>query len=86
MGKTNAERQAAFRARRKTELDADGFADARLETWVPVRTKFALTRLAAHKGVTEREVLVELLTREETRIRKGMSLAENRAYMDAFRR
>ncbi len=86
MCKTNAERQSEYRERRKTEVDSDGFADARINCWVPVRVKFALTRLASHKGVTERDILVDLLTAEESRIRQGMSLKENRAYMDAYRR
>lgn len=60
MGKSNAERQAAYRARRKEANQGAG--DRRLNTWVSAEADLALDRLAHHYGVTRRAMLERLIT------------------------
>lgn len=60
MAKTNAERQAEYRARRPHE-GADGNGERRLSLWVDTGTALALKRLARHSGTTQREVIRRLV-------------------------
>jgi hypothetical protein len=62
---TNAERQRAYRARRKV---AEGNGERRLSTWVPTGTLLDLRRLAAHNGVTVRAMLERLVAAEVERL------------------
>lgn len=55
---TNAERQAAYRYRRR--LANDGQGDRRLNTWISTEAHLALDRLARHYGVTQREIIERL--------------------------
>jgi len=55
MAKTDAQRQAAYRARRN-----DGEGERRLNAWVSVKAHFALARLARRDGITKREVIERL--------------------------
>ena len=69
MGMTNAERQAEYRRRNaRAGLDAD-LTDreplARINTVVDVPTAAALTRLAAHHGLTKRAMLEALIADAE---------------------
>ncbi|MCX7205667.1 MAG: hypothetical protein NT086_06715 [Proteobacteria bacterium] len=59
---TTAQRQAAYRARRR-ELGAQGKpSDARLNVWLSYDAHAGLTRLAQHRGISQRELLETLLT------------------------
>lgn len=58
MAKTNAERQAAYRARQ--QQIGEGSA-RRISTWVSLGTALALERLARRYGVTQREMLERLV-------------------------
>lgn len=58
MGKTNSERQAAYRARR---AEAGDNGERRLNTWVSTAAALALQRLALHHGLTQRALLERLL-------------------------
>lgn len=53
MAKTNAERQAAYRARR--------IGETRLNLWIADSAALALERLAEHGGTTKRATLERLL-------------------------
>jgi hypothetical protein len=58
MGKTNAERQAAYRARHLKSEDGRG---ERLSLVVYLHAKACLARLARHYGTSQRKVLERLL-------------------------
>lgn len=53
---TTAERQAAYRLRRK-----EGDGDKRLNTWIGADAALALERLASHNGITRRAMLEQLI-------------------------
>ena len=65
MAKTNAERQAAYRARHLHSDDAQG---ERLNTIVSLHAKRKLERLAACYGVTQRALLEQLLKDAEDEV------------------
>jgi len=56
MAKTNAERQAAFKAKRL----AGQVEDRQLNTWISADAFFALRRMARHRGITRRAIIEEL--------------------------
>jgi hypothetical protein len=58
MVRTAAERQAAYRKSRST---AGENGERRINTWVSTGAALALTRLAQHHGVTQREMLERLI-------------------------
>jgi len=65
MGRTNAERQRAYRARRR---DANaGSGDQRLTTWLRTEASQALKRLAAHYGCSQRAMLERLIVEADER-------------------
>lgn len=58
---TTAQRQAAYRARRK-ELGEQGKpGDARLNVWLCYDAHAGLKRLAHHRGISQRELLESIL-------------------------
>ena len=63
MGKSNAERQAAYRTRHhRKNLDVDeGELQARLSVMVSRDAKWQLERLATYYGVTQRQALERAL-------------------------
>lgn len=65
MTMTNAERQAAYRARRSAAGDN---GERRINTWVSTGAALALRRLARHEGVSSREVLERLIGAADDRI------------------
>lgn len=69
MGKSNAERQAAYRARRHL-----GEGDRRLNTWISVPADLALERLARRSGITKRAMIERLALAEDERIRQTLEL------------
>ena len=77
MAKSNAERQAEYRARQRE----DGARQV-LSTVVPFRTKNALTRLAACYGVTQREMLERIVEEAERRLLDRVGNRHADAYYD----
>jgi len=77
MAKSNAERQAEYRARRRADGDCQ-----LLSTAVSFRTKNALTRLAACHGVTQREMLEQIVEQAERRLLDRVGNRHADAYYD----
>lgn len=69
MAATAAERQAAYRRRRK-----DGDGDSRLNTWVTASASLALDRLARHYAITRRAMLERLILAADDEIVHGLEL------------
>jgi hypothetical protein len=72
---TNAEKQAAYRARRAELGDA-----VRLNAFVKTEALDALHRLARHYGVTLADVIGLIAEKAESDALASMSPAERRAY------
>ena len=81
MGMSNAERQAAYRARRPYE-GPGGNGERRLNAWVSTGASLALARMSRRYGVTKREMLEKLIMDEAERIEKNMTEEELEAYYD----
>ncbi len=64
--KTNAQRQAEYRAKRAT-AGADNNGQRRIAVWVDTSAALALERLARRNAVTQREILQRLLHDEDQR-------------------
>jgi hypothetical protein len=77
MTKTNAQRQAEYRARHFKDVDGEL---ERLNMAVPVTTKRRLERLATWYGVTQRALLEKVLEAEERKVLSGMTSVEQDAY------
>lgn len=84
MGKSNAERQAAYRKRHhRKNLDVDeGELRARLSVMVSRDAKWQLERLATYYGVTQRQALERALAEAEWRIIETLSSDAQNAYYD----
>jgi hypothetical protein len=67
MAQTNAERQAAYRARRATAGN-EGNGEHRLSMWVTTEADLALERLARRYTVTKREMLERLVLKADAAI------------------
>ncbi len=80
MAKTSAQRQREYR-RRRALAGANG--ERRLGVWTPTGTSLALRRLSRHRGVTQREALVQLIAQAEAAVMAGMDDAELDAYLAA---
>lgn len=78
MAKTAAERQRDYRARRG---EAGENGERRLNLWIPTSAAMTLQRLSALRGVTKRQILEDLLLKEDTRVTKGMSEKQFEAYV-----
>jgi len=74
MNMSGAERQAAYRRKKKHGEDGEdgdgGFC--RLDLWLPYHAFLALKRLARHQGKLQREVLGDLLLAANTEVTKDM--------------
>lgn len=79
MGKSNAERQAAFRARHFKAVEGER---ERLSLAVSVPAKAQLDRLAACYAVTKREVIESLLAQAERRLLDSLPANEQDRYLD----
>jgi hypothetical protein len=60
MGKTGAQRQAAYRAKRPFAGEGEN-GERRLSTWVNTSASLALARLARHNGLSKRQMLEQLI-------------------------
>jgi len=79
MGMSNAERQAAYRARRPFE-GPGGNGERRLTSWVSTGASLALERMSRRYGVTRKEMLEKLIMDAAMKIEKGMSEEEFEGY------
>jgi hypothetical protein len=77
MAKTNAQRQAEYRARRRR----DGVS-TRLNIEVSLVAHFALERLAHHHGLTQRQMLEQLITDPHKALCKNLEGDDFRRYID----
>ena len=73
MGKTAAERQAAYRAKRPFAGEGEN-GQRRLNTWVNTGASLALARLSKHNGLTRREMLERLITTADDANLAGLEL------------
>lgn len=71
MAKTNAQRQAAYRANRST---AGENGERRLNTYISTAAALGLDRLANRYGVTKREMLERLITQEDAQIQGALEV------------
>lgn len=78
--KTNAERQAEYRARRYN-AGPKGDPEYRINTWVSSEAHHAFERLAAHYAVTKRELLELLLVKADNDICQTFSGPEFEQYI-----
>jgi hypothetical protein len=60
MAKTSAQRQKDYRSQRPF-AGPDGNGERRLNTWLSTAAGLALQRLAKHQGISQRQVLEQLL-------------------------
>ena len=79
MAQSNAERQAAYRAR---HLKDENGTDERLNLLVDIHAKRALERLAARYSVTQRVMLQTLITDAEKALVNTLSSNEQASYYD----
>lgn len=79
MGKSGAERQAAYRER---QLKSEEGTGARLDMVIEVSGKYALERLAVRYRVTQREMLERLIKTAEGNAVRKLSAQEERDYYD----
>ena len=84
--KTNAERQAEYRKRAR--CGSDGLSEHRLNTMLAGRAFFALDRLAAHYGVTKKQMLERLLVAADDDICVSLNSSDaaiQQHYLDAHK-
>ena len=65
MAKSNAQRQAEYRARKLKDIDGDGQV---LYAIVSFRTKNSLLRMASCHGVSQREMIEQVVQEAERRL------------------
>lgn len=68
MATSNAQRQAAYRQRKRNTGDGAG----RLDMLVPIQVRLALRRIALHGNESMVEVLSRLVLAEDARIGSGL--------------
>jgi hypothetical protein len=73
MGKTVAERQAAYRKQRPY-AGKDSNGERRLNTWVSTRTSLALARLARKNKLSQRDMLERLVQNADDAILDSLVL------------
>lgn len=73
MAKTTAERQAAYRERQDSG-GVDGNGQRRVSMWLSTEAALALGRLASRYGVTQRELVENMLLAEDERILATMKI------------
>lgn len=71
MALTNAERQKAYRQRRKFE-GPDNNGERQLNTWISTKASVALKRLAKSYVVTERALIEKLILEADQTIADGL--------------
>ena len=79
MAQSNAERQAAYRARHLKDENGKG---ERISLLVDTHAKRALERLATRYAVTQRAMLERLIVEAEKALTADMTAAQYAAYVD----
>lgn len=67
MAKSTAERQAAYRAR-QVSAGTNGDGQRRVSMWLSTGAALALARLACRYGITQRELVEQILLAEDERV------------------
>ncbi len=85
--KTASERQAAYRLRAMRgeggialNTDDPGQGARRVDLFLPTSAALALRRLARHKGVSQAQIMADLITKADHQATKSM----NEAVLDAY--
>jgi hypothetical protein len=79
---TGAERQAAYRKRRKAgRWSGEGADQVEIKAWIDRGTRWSLARQARHYGVTNREMLERVIRDGQT---KTLGKIRDTAAEDAF--
>jgi hypothetical protein len=73
MTKSTAERQAAYRDRQDSG-GVDGNGQRRISMWLSTGAAFAMARLASRYGVTQRELVENMLLAEDERVLATMTI------------
>jgi hypothetical protein len=73
MAKSTAERQAAYRERQDSR-GIDGNGQRRLSMWLSTGAAFAMARLASRYGVTQRNLVENMLLAEDERVLATMMI------------
>ena len=73
MAKTTAEREAAYRERQDSG-GVDGNGQRRVSMWLSTEAALALRRLSSRYGVTQRELVENMLLVEDERILATMKI------------
>ena len=73
MAKTVAERQAAYRSRRDI-AGVDGNGQRRVSMWLSTGAALAMARLAYRYGVTQRQLVENMLLAEDERVLATLSI------------
>ena len=79
MAKTNAQNQAAYKAR---HLKDESGTSVRLDMLIDSSAKLSLKRLAAHYRVSQRVMLKTLLAEKQSSLLEAMGSAEQDAFYD----
>jgi hypothetical protein len=89
-GMTGAERQAAYRERRKAGRAGapDGTDETELKAWITTEAFMSLSRQARHHGVTKRAMLERVILdgQRKTLDKIGRGTTAEDAYWKIFRR
>ena len=80
MAKTNAQIQAAYKAR---HLKDESGTSERLDVLIDSSAKLALKRLAAHYRVSQRSLLQTLISDKQTTLLETMDSGQQDAFYDA---
>ena len=83
MAKSDAERQAALRERRKRQAIGaeNGEGAGQINLFVKASARNALRRMSRHQGTSQRAVLEQLLMEAEDRLTAAMTDEESGHYM-----
>jgi hypothetical protein len=80
MARSAAERQRDYRRRRAT---AGSNGERRLSTWVSTGVALAMQRLARHRGLSQRQLLEQVIAKAESEAISSMGDADLEAYLGA---
>lgn len=87
--KTASERQAAYRLRAMRGeggialiTDDPGQGARRVDLFLPTSAALALRRLARHKGVSQAQIMADLITKADHQVTKSMDEAVLDAYVN----
>ncbi|ECF3155497.1 hypothetical protein ACVUCS_003511 [Salmonella enterica subsp. enterica] len=79
MAMTNAERQARYR--RRTRERRENYT-SRLNTEILCGAKLALKRLSLHHGLSQREMLEQIITQADNTLRQSLDVKARDSYLD----